>query len=283
MDMRSLLELEPLGTLAENLRTVANSIIDSGPLTLLAPASFEGALALAQLEAAFLDKDLPYRRRFLPRNAPGACIEIGEGNARAEPIPLTNSPLKIRLVPLTVVALHGHDGAPHKGTLSPVAQAAALGEALAPDGERVRRLRPWALSGNWCAGGLDQGYDPVYSRLRDHLREEGCIRVVSLPEVDTADRSALPALDADRLASTRESWKSLDIEQRADALSTLALPQVLQTSPSTARLEELLWHRVVIAGSESDLQSSIAKLSDEWDGTPAVAAATIEKLLSSDF
>ncbi len=277
--MRSLLELEPLAALADNLRTIANALPTAGCVTLLAPATLEGALALAQLEAALLDANLPYRRRFLPREASGSCIEIGEGSARPEPISVTNSPLRIRLVPLTVVALHGHDGASHKGTLSPVAQAAALAEALVPDGERVRRLRPWVISGNWCSSGLDQGYDPVYSRLRDHLREEGSIRVVSLPEVKQPDLSALPALDNERLASTRTSWKSLDMEQRADSLSALALPQVLQTSPPTARLEELLWHRVVVGGSASDLQSNIAQLSDEWDGTPAGTAAIIDKLL----
>lgn len=281
--MRSLLEVEPLAALADNLRTVADALPDSGSVTLLSSPTLEGAFALAQLEAAMLDADLPYRRRFLPREATGSCIEIGEGSARGEPISVTKSPLKLRLVPLTVVALHGHDGAAHKGTLSPVAQAAALAEAIAPDGERVRSLRPWALTGNWCSGGLDQGYDPVYSRLRDHLREEGSIRVVALPEVETPDLSALPGLDPKRLASTRTSWQSLDMEQRADALAALALPLVLQSSPATARLEELLWHRILIAGSESDLHSTLSKLENDWVETPATASALIDQLIVGGF
>jgi hypothetical protein len=162
-----------------------------------------------------------------------------------------------------------------------VAQAAALAELISPDGKRTRSLRPWLLAGNWWGDALDQGYDPVYSSLRDHLREEGVVRVVPLPEVESPNLSGLKELDKEREVSTRESWPSLDAEGKAHAISTLVMPQVLSDKTATSRLEELVWHRIIVSNSAIDLHSNMTTLRSQWDGSPSTSAEMIESLLAN--
>lgn len=277
--MRSLLELEAFATIADNLQTSATSISgQSDTITLIIPPSPEGAVSSAFLEAALLDAEIPYRRRFSPRSPLSPSIEVKDGDALDKPP--THQPNQIVIAPLFATGVRGHEGAAHRGVLSTVAQAAAMAELIAPDGKRLRSLRPWLLAGNWWAGALDQGYDPVYSALRDHLHQEGSIRVVPIPEIENPDMTGLKQVDLEIDASTRETWSALDVDGKANALSTLVLPQVLSEKPSTARLEELVWHRIKLSDSESDLHTRMVAARAMWDGTPKAASDLVDAILS---
>jgi len=276
--MRSLLELEAFAAIAEKLQAFVNSINKSDTITLIIPPSPEGAVCSAFLEAALLDSEIRYRRRFSPRSPSTPCIEARDCEALDKPF--SNQPDHFVITPLFATGLRGHEGAAHRGVLSTVAQSAALGELISPDGKKSRSLRPWLLAGNWWSGALDQGYDPVYSALRDHLHQEGSVRVVPISEIENPDMTGLKQINIATNASTHETWSSLDVEAKANALSTLVLPQVLSDKPSTARLEELVWHRIKLADSERDLHSRMISARARWDGTPKAASLLIDSILS---
>ena len=86
-----------------------------------------------------------------------------------------------------VEGLRGSSGDSRKGPLSTVAQAHFLATEINRSSERLRRLRPRILSGNWIGDSLDRTYDPVYSFLRDYLSEQGVIRVVPVTEVKSPE------------------------------------------------------------------------------------------------
>ncbi len=276
--MRSLLELEAFATIADNLKASATSINQSDSITLIIPPSPEGAVSSALLEAALLDAEISYHRCFSPRTANPPSIEVKDGDA-IDKAPTQESNQMV-ITPLFATGVRGHEGAAHRGVLSSVAQVAALAELIAPDGKRLRSLRPWLLAGNWWAGAFDQGYDPVYSALRDHLHQEGSIRVVPIPEIENPDMSGLKQVDLESEASTRETWSALDVDGKANALSTLILPQALSEKPSTARLEELVWHRIKLSDSDSDLHTRMVAARAMWDGSAKSASDLIDAILT---
>lgn len=280
--MHSLLETEPFQSLAPVLRAAAGALRSNSPVTLCAETTTVGALALAHLEASLLDAGIAYRRRVPPRDGQASSVIISEESPQTEPKPLESEPFRLILSPLTVHALYSHDGSSHSGTLSPVAQAAALAAEIAPDGRRVRMLRPWLIAGNWHSDALDNSYDPVYSRLRDHLRDEGAFRVVPLPSVSEPDDTLLPDIDDEMLSATKDSWSVLDEQQRAEALSEIAAPEVFGGSLGTARLEELVWHRLVVSNRPRDMHSQFAALQTRFSDDALEAANTcIDQLLST--
>ena len=276
--MRSLLELEAFAKIADNLKESANSINQSDSITLIIPPSPEGAVSSALLEAALLDAEISYHRCFSPRTANPPSIEVKDGDA-IDKAPTQESNQMV-ITPLFATGARGHEGAAHRGVLSSVAQVAALAELIAPDSKRLRSLRPWLLAGNWWAGALDQGYDPVYSALRDHLHQEGSIRVVPIPEIENPDMAGLKKVDLESEASTRETWAALDVDGKANALSTLILSQALSEKPSTARLEELVWHRIKLSDSDSDLHTRMVAARAMWDGSAKSASDLIDAILT---
>ena len=56
----------------------------------------------------------------------------------------------------------------------------------------------------------------------------------------------------------------MDVEQRTQALSELALPCLTDMTLSTPRLEELLWHRMLVGDVEVDLASQVFAAQDTW-------------------
>ena len=282
-NVRSLLDLEAFAPIADNLRAVSEKLLRSSTVSILIPPSITGVVASAILEAAMLDAGVPYRRRFSPRKVSPPYIVISEKESSEKELTSPNNPISMTLSPFFSVGLRGVDGEPHRGIISPVAQVAALAELLAPGGKRTRSLRPWLIAGNWWGDSIDQGYDPIYSCLRDHLREEGSIRIVPLPEVESPDLSELDKLDKERELGTRETWSELDAEGRAKALSTLIMPQVISNKPSTSRLEELTWHRIIITNSDNDLHSIMRDFSIKWDGSQSSSNQLIESLISNSY
>jgi hypothetical protein len=104
--------------------------------------------------------------------------------------------------------------------------------------------------------------------------------VVPIPEIKNPDMSGLKQVDLESEASTRETWSALDVDGKANALSTLILPQVLSEKPSTARLEELVWHRLKLADSDSDLHTRMVAARAMWDGTPKAVSDLIDAILT---
>ena len=246
----------------------------SSPILLLAAPSLQGALSIAPIEAALLDSGLPYRRRFKmesPDTPPWIHI-LGPGDFRGSK--LTETPLSLSISGTIVEGLHGHQGDSRKGPLTAVVQAHALAEAISPQGPRTRKLRPWALSGNWLNSALDTTYDPVYTALRDLLAQDGTIRVVPLPEVPQPHNSHYDWIDTDALNAVSARWNGLDMEGRARALSNLIRPSLAASTPSTARLEEIGWHCVLGPGWSTDLAGQIAAAASHWKSDSATVAAT---------
>ena len=273
--VRTLLGSEPLSEVAGLISSAADSIrSNKSPVLLLAAPSLQGVLASAPIEAAFLDAGLPYRRRFRmeqPSDSPWIHI-LGPGDFSG-PV-LLDDPFNLSISNTIVDGLSGHQGDSRKGPLTAVAQAHALAEAISPQGQRTRRLRPWALSGNWLHSALDTTYDPVYTALRDTLLEDGSIRVVPLPEVPNPNISNNSWIDAQALEAVSSRWESLDMEGRARALSHLMRQGLSQSTPSTARMEEIGWHCVMGPGWHTDLAGQISSAATFWKSDSAPIAAT---------
>ena len=272
--MRTLLEAEPLAPVSETLSQAADQLRSSNTtILLLAAPSLQGALAIAPLEAALVDTGLPYRRRFrLEAPSEGSWVHI-LGPADESGPRLSSNPLQLSLSGTVVEGLTGHQGDSRKGPLTAVAQSHALAQAICPDGARIRRLRPWAISGNWLHSALDTTYDPVFTALRDALVQDGSIKVVPLPEVPEPNISASTWIDPTALDAVASRWPSLDKEGRARALSHLMRPALSRSTPSTARLEEIGWHCVLGPGWSTDLAGQITSAADLWKENPAAVAA----------
>ena len=272
--MRTLLEAEPLAPVSETLSQAADQLRSSNTtILLLAAPSLQGALAIAPLEAALVDTGLPYRRRFrLEAPSEGSWVHI-LGPADESGPRLSSNPLQLSLSGTVVEGLTGHQGDSRKGPLTAVAQSHALAQAICPDGARIRRLRPWAISGNWLHSALDTTYDPVFTALRDVLVQDGSIKVVPLPEVPEPNISASTWIDPTALDAVTSRWPSLDKEGRARALSHLMRPALSRSTPSTARLEEIGWHCVLGPGWSTDLAGQITSAADLWKENPAAVAA----------
>ena len=272
--MRTLLEAEPLAPVSETLSQAADQLRSSNTtILLLAAPSLQGALAIAPLEAALVDTGLPYRRRFrLEAPSEGSWVHI-LGPADESGPRLSSNPLQLSLSGTVVEGLTGHQGDSRKGPLTAVAQSHALAQAICPDGARICRLRPWAISGNWLHSALDTTYDPVFTALRDVLVQDGSIKVVPLPEVPEPNISASTWIDPTALDAVTSRWPSLDKEGRARALSHLMRPALSRSTPSTARLEEIGWHCVLGPGWSTDLAGQITSAADLWKENPAAVAA----------
>ena len=137
------------------------------------------------------------------------------------------------------------------------------------------------VSGNWLNSALETTYDPVYTTLRDLLSSEGSIRVVPITEVAGPSIDNLPWLDKNALEAVYGQWDGMDLEDKARALSNLAKPALTSSTPSSARLEELMWHCVLGTEWSSDLATQICNASSYWEREPAhlAAGSVVDSLL----
>jgi hypothetical protein len=262
----SLLDLPAFESSAPILREGALKLRTSpSSVTILGQLSEVNIITSAILEGAMLDAGIPYQRRLrddvtIPK---GPCIHIQQENQSSIP-PVNNNPLYVSLCPVDVDALVSNTGDVRRGVLSTVALAGALAESISPKGEITTLVRPWILAGNWLSDALEHTYDPVYTVLRDYLSQSNAIRVVPLPEVPDSDPRTLPGVDAVAVSAIRDRWGKLDLEGRAQALSHLLKPILISDLPSTARFEELGWHRIMSTGWEKDLASQLIDFTEKW-------------------
>lgn len=259
-----------------------------------APASLEGILALGQLEAACLDLGLKYRRRLytprhhLPRDAPPAWREEDKGlsviadveEATWEVADRPEGHL-VHLVPLNTSVEMGEKNRTFHGALDPVVQAGALAAYLAPNGRRVRKLRPYISLGLWLRGALDTTMDPIHTTMLNHLKEEGSVRIVPLPEVRAPSPGMIPGLAERQLKRLANVWPTMDVDQRSLALSELILPCLKEQELSTPRLEELVWHRMLVGDAEMDLASQAHAIKKTWPEEETASKLHASKLLDA--
>ena len=106
--------------------------------------------------------------------------------------------------------------------------------------------------------------DPIHTAVLNHLKEEGSLRLVPLPEVAAPAEGMMPGLSERQLKRLRRVWSTMDVEQRTMALSELLLPCLTEAELSTPRLEELAWHRMVVGEEAVDLASQVHHLKHAW-------------------
>lgn len=282
--MTRLIELEAFSACSESIRNAARHLLDNPSLsvTLRAPLTISGCIALSMIESALIDLGRPYSRRFSPSSVDNSGIFIDILDDHDADIIWNSDEAILTLNPMIVHALDGHKGDGRHGRLSPVATAASLMEELSPDGARSVRLLPFSIAGNWLHDAMDQTYDPVFTIIRDHLHQIGRINVVPLPEVPDPSVKMLPELDPFLLEGLTLGWGKMDIEDQARSLSTYFLPLLSRERPSTPRIEELGWHRVLAPDWSRDLASQLHDISDEWNHSGEVrlfASRTVDRLV----
>ena len=292
--MNDLLLTHPFSDVKKRILELSEQIKVADMVHIHAPADLSGLLALSMLESAFLDTGIKYRRRFLPSDQhiprderlqpehpkEGLLIFIApfEDTWTLDELPVTEY---IYITPLSVSVRLGSKQSERRGALDVVAQCAALAAQMAPNGQRVRLLRPFAATGLWLREALDTTFDPIHTAVRDHLREEGSFRVVPLPEVPSPASGMIPGLSERMLSRLQKGWLKMDIDTRSSALSELILPTLTDSSLSTPRLEELVWHRLMIGTSDVDVMSQIFLAGKAWPEESSGAKIHSSKL--ADF
>ncbi|MBJ60903.1 MAG: hypothetical protein CMB54_03165 [Euryarchaeota archaeon] len=276
--------MEAFSACSESIRNAARHLLDNPSLsvTLRAPLTISGCIALSMIESALIDLGRPYSRRFAPSSVDNSGIFIDILDDYDADIIWNSDEAILTLNPMIVHALDGHKGDGRHGRLSPVATAASLMEELSPDGARSVRLLPFSIAGNWLHDAMDRTYDPVFTIMRDHLHQIGRINVVPLPEVPDPSVKMLPELDPFLLEGLTLGWSKMDIEDQARSLSTYFLPLLSSERPSTPRIEELGWHRVLAPDWSRDLASQLHDISDEWNHSGEVrlfASRTVDGLV----
>ena len=290
--MRDVLSTPMFAPVAPVLLEHAERIKAADLLHLSAPATIEGVLALGHLEAACLDLGLKYHRRFftprhhLPRDADAAWRVEGTGlsvimdvEEPTRDIANLTASGHVHVVPLTTNVELGSTHRRFTGALDGVAQAAAMAASLAPNGRRVRKLRPYLSLGLWLGAALNTNMDPIHTMLLNHLSEEGTVRVVPLPEVAHPVTNTMTGLSARQLKRLANVWPTMDVEQRSMALSELALPCLTESDLSTPRLEELIWHRMLVGDSETDVVSQMELVVQAWPSDGDAARVFASKVL----
>ncbi len=275
--MRDVLTTPMFAPAASVLLNHAAAIKEADMVHITGPASLEGVLAIGQLEAACLDVGVKYRRRFftprhhLPRDAPPAwsveatgltvVVDVEEATWEMHDLPKKDH---VHVVPLQASVELGSKNRRLGGALDSVVQAGAIAAILAPGGRRVRKLRPYISLGLWLRAALDTNMDPVHTVIVEHLGEEGSLRLVPLPEVAKPAVGMIPGLSERQLSRLRKVWPTMDVDQRSLALSEVLLPCLTEDDLSTPRLEELVWHRMLVGDADVDLASQVHAVRHAW-------------------
>ena len=283
--MRDLISAELFSPIEHSTRTAVSELMDRNlPITIISEANLQGSLSVAPIEAAFLESKIQYRRRLGSHISDGMenCIII-ETSREGKGVEW-NAERNILTVTETMsIALSGHQGDSKVGPLTTVSICHCIAQQISPSGPRVRRMRPWAISGNWIHNCMDMTYDPVYSSLKDTLKSEGSIRVVPITEVPMPNVENLDFIDSEKLREISSRWDSMGNEGRARSISHLCREVLQSTNPSTSRLEEIVWGCIMAPGWESDLASQIRLSSSIWKHNDKGIAASkiIDSLIRS--
>lgn len=296
--MNSLLTNSVFTSLEGDLKQAADLIANTKVVQLIAPADIEGVLALAQLESALLDISKNYRRKLLaPRRnvgrdhvdelprVEGFIIHIDPNHESQNQFTIDEN--YIHIVPRDVIIEFPGSTKQHNGVAECVAICSAIASIIAPEGTRVRKQRPMTYAGSWLRGGAESNYDPVLSILRDHLDKEGSIDIRPLPEVAKPEVGMIPGFSKMMLNRLARNWDNLNVDQRSSAISELVLPALRVGGISTMRLEELIWHRAVVPGSEVDIASQLHLANGMWpqkeDEAKVHASSVLDNLIVNGY
>ena len=272
----------------------AVTFLQSQPLMLMATADLHSILALGFLESALLDRGISYSRRILP---PISHIPPDEKNLIAEQdgsnilfvdpwgrmdqslpnvLVLSSQPVEVEF---------SHSSTKRRGRIDVVLQSSAIASSLSPNGTRSKRCRPYSGCGQWLMESLDTTMDPIHTLIRDFLRDEGSIQISALPEVENPSVEMIPLASSRRLQRLKKLWSEMDASTRAQALSEYSLPLLSSSGLSTARLEELIWKRMLIPNQSTDLASILFQIMKEWpsesDSAILHAGRMLDELLKS--
>ena len=281
--MRDLISIELFTGVEKTIRTGISQLIEQGQrISIISDANLLGALSIAPLEASLIDSNLPYRRRIgkIDNAVPRYSIII-HNNGDARGVSWDNEKKVLSISETLSPALSGHLGDDKIGPLTTVAMCHSIAQLISPSGVLVRKIRPWSISRNWIHACMDMTYDPVYVSLKELLTLEGTIRVVPIPEVPSPNVDGLDFIDENSLIDISGRWGSMGEEGRARTLSHLCRGALDSTSPSTSRLEEIVWNCILASGWEVDLASQIRASSIIWkDKNPKIATSeAIDMLL----
>ena len=297
VNMHDILETDLFFEAKERILKIVARIKSADSIAIFATADLESVIALSFLESAMLDEKIGYSRKVLPSIANKSksdnyefsaqasliiSIEQYEETWKSEEIDESN---RTRIVPLAVSVTHPNSDRIHNGALDVVIQSAAIAAAITPNGGRVRRLRHLAGTGHWLRDSLDKSYDPIHTKIRDILQNEGTIRLLPLPEIERPIIEMIPGLSQSMLQRLAKKWSKMDFEQRQQGLSELALQALSNTKLSTPRLEELIWFRELSSDNKLDLHSHIflakAAWPDDHDEIKPHAIALLKGLITT--
>ena len=274
--MRELISAELFSAIEVPTRNAVAELIDSKlPITILSKANLQGALSIAPIEAALLESKVHYRRRIGGTISEGMtnCIVIDTTN-EGKGVDWDSKRNILTVTETMSIALSGHQGDSKVGPLTTVSISHCIAQLISPSGSNVRRMRPWAISGNWIHQCMDMTYDPVYASLKDTLRLEGSIRVVPITEVPLPNVESLDFIDSENLQEISARWDSMGEEGRARSISHMCRKVLHKKIPSTSRLEEIVWNCIMAPGWKSDLASQIRSSSSIWKGRDQRIAAS---------
>tara|TARA_B100001113_G_scaffold352435_1_gene353817 strand:- start:22827 stop:23777 length:951 start_codon:yes stop_codon:yes gene_type:complete len=251
----------------------AVTFLQSKPLMLMTTADLHSILALSFLESALLDRGISYSRRILPPNShippdeknlipeqDGSSILFVDPWARID----SSLPNVMILSAQPVEVEFSHSSTKRRGRIDVVLQSSAIASSLSPNGTRSKRCRPYSGCGQWLMESLDTTIDPIHTLIRDFLRDEGSIQISALPEVENPSVEMIPFASQRRLQRLKKLWGGMDASARAQALSEYSLPLLSSPNISTARLEELIWKRMLIPNQSTDLASILFQIMKEW-------------------
>ena len=251
----------------------AVNFLQSKPLMLMTTADLHSILALGFLESALLDRGISYSRRILPPNShippdeknlipeqDGSSILFVDPWARID----SSLPNVMILSAQPVEVEFSHSSTKRRGRIDVVLQSSAIASSLSPNGTRSKRCRPYSGCGQWLMESLDTTIDPIHTLIRDFLRDEGSIQISALPEVENPSVEMIPLASQRRLQRLKKLWGGMDASERAQALSEYSLPLLSSPGISTARLEELIWKRMLIPNQSTDLASILFQIMKEW-------------------
>tara|TARA_B100001996_G_scaffold354976_1_gene317277 strand:+ start:1482 stop:2327 length:846 start_codon:yes stop_codon:yes gene_type:complete len=230
------------------------SIMNAKRVTLVAEPKLNQLISLSFLEASFLDHGILYNRKLVEDSNSEIIIEdnlhiLFNGNSDDDEL--------VKVIQSKEINLQlGQNKTNRVGRLDVVGFSACL--ALMMGGSRVNKLLPLILAGNWLRENLDFTYDPVFTSLRDSLRKKGEISVVTIAEVSELDLIELPGIDSSKLNNLKNRWNEIDLEEQSSSLSEIVKP-LLKSSMGVARLEELIWHRIIAENWNLDLASQCSK------------------------
>ncbi len=272
--MRSFFDSPIFSQIEDVVGEIASKINSYDVIQILTPADLEGVLSLIQLESSLLDASKNYRRKILPQKKYVSGDEYSLPDLEGlkiviNPFMESNSNLSIsddvvEIAPISVEFNTETSNNNHQGAIDTVAICSCIASTISPNGTRVRKVRPLAIAGNWLRQGVEINYDPVYSLLRDHLNEEGTIDVRPITETNEIAGDMLPELSSRMLKKLKQRWPEMSYEERSSALSELILPILRNDKISTMRIEELIWHRMLIPGCNMDIASQLKIAEDNW-------------------